>query len=221
MHDTKRIALFALFVAAGIVGVSRLAGVGSVTRASHAGSAAMFAETPEPTRLAVCDVYGVAEKLLQTDRFIPAREAEEKAITESIKPVADALEAIKRDVESRGGIGEGGVDPKTEEGQRIGREFQKKTEEFARLSRDGQVRFQKFVSGQFIEALGLVRDSCARVAAEKGFTHVIASRDIDKPIETVDPERLIEAMLGRPVVVRPEGADITPDVMADLRVSGE
>ena len=66
-----------------------------------------------------------------------------------------------------------------------------------------------------------MREAAAKVASDKGYSHVFASRDARKPIESSPPptpERLIEAFLGRPVIVAPESADITADVIDELKL---
>jgi Skp family chaperone for outer membrane proteins len=208
----KRGVIYALLAAAAVIMVLKVSDVGVLPRA--AAGATTRAE-PEASRIAVCDVYGAAEKVLDTERFKPARVAEQERITAEIKPIADALKEMQGEIEARG------IDPKSPEGQEKAKAYQHKAEEFGIASQKGQQQFRQFVSRQFLEALQLVKASCEKVAEEKGFTYVIASRDVSKPIETLDPERLIEAFLGRPVVVRPSDADITADVLDDLDVSVE
>ena len=71
---------------------------------------------------------------------------------------------------------------------------------------------------QFLEAFEIARQSAVAVAERAGYTHVIASRDPSKKIETLNPERIVEAFLGRPVLMSPKGTDITDDLLADLRL---
>lgn len=60
--------------------------------------------------------------------------------------------------------------------------------------------------------------AAAAIAQRRAFTHVIAMRHADRAITATHPERLVESFLGRPVVVAPEGSDITADVAAELNL---
>jgi len=177
--------------------------------ASTRGEEARAAE-PVSARIATCDVYELVEKFVTGDRFDAPRKAEEERIRLRMKPLEDELIALENELKE--------ADPKDEAAQEKARTFQKKRSEFALLRGQAQQEYTDFVAKQYVDAFEEVKSSAAAVAERLGYTHVIASRTAEKEIKTTDPERLVEAFLGRPVTVAPEGSDITEEVKADLKL---
>lgn len=174
------------------------------------GAAAMKATEAEPARVAVCDVYGVIEKLLDTDRFKPAREVEQKNAEESLQPLQQELTEMEHQLQN--------ANPEDQNAQETYKQYQKKRQEFQQKATELQTRLRKFMSKQFVDAYGMVKTSADAVAEDMGYDYVIASRGIDEEIKTDDPDRVVQAVLARPIVKLPKGADITTDVKADLKL---
>lgn len=160
--------------------------------------------------LAVCDVINVVERLMDSDRYKPARDeagaASEKAIAE-FRDRAQAAEAALR-----------GMDEKAEGYEAARREYQMAG---MALQREGQRLAQEMdglTTKQLMEAYTVVRASADAVAEQLGFAYVIASRPSDKPLDAGDTAAVVRAMLARPIVRAPEGVDITADVKQDLKI---
>lgn len=174
------------------------------------------ARAAEPERaeragqVAICDMISVVEAVMDSERYKPARDemgsASEKAIAEfrdRAKAAEDALRAMDEK--------DPGLEAAQREYQVAGMAFQRKGQELAQ-------EMDALTTRQLIEAYSVVRASADAVAEQLGFGYVIASRPSDKLIEAVDTAAVVRAMLARPVVRMPEGADITPDVRQDLKL---
>lgn len=168
------------------------------------------ATEPVVAKIATCDVYEIVEKLVAGDRFEAPRKAEEERIRVKLKPLEDELSAMEGELKD--------ADPKDEAAQEKARTFQRKRNEYGLLRGKAQQEYTDFVAGQYVEAFEEAKTSAAAIAERLGYTHVIATRTAEKKIKTTDPERLIEAFLGRPVTVAPEGSDITEEVKEDLKL---
>mgnify|MGYP000107535689 CR=1 FL=1 len=178
--------------------------------ASTRSASAMVGAEPVSARIATCDVYELVEKFVTGERFDAPRKAEEERIRLRMKPLEDELVALENELKD--------ADPKDEAAQEKARTFQRKRSEFALLRGKAQQDYTDFVAKQYVNAFEEVKSSAAAVAERLGYTHVIASRTAEKEIKTTDPERLVEAFLGRPITVAPEGSDITEEVKADLKL---
>ncbi len=165
---------------------------------------------PPAAKIATCDVYEIVEKLVAGERFETPRKELEEQVRERLKPLEDELLAMENELKD--------ADPKDEAAQEQARTFQRKRNEFALLRGKAQQEYSDFVAKQYVDAFEEVKTSAAAIAERLGYTHVVASRTAEKKIKTTDPERLIEAFLGRPVTVAPEGSDITEEVKADLKL---
>lgn len=168
------------------------------------------ATEPVVARIATCDIYEVVEKLVVGDRFEAPRKAQEERLRVRMKPLEDELAAMESELKE--------ADPKDEAAQEKARVFQRKRSEFVLLRGKAQQEYTDFVAKQYVEAFEEVKSSAAAIAERLGYTHVIASRTAEKTIKATDPERLVEAFLGRPMTVAPEGSDITEEVKADLKL---
>ncbi|MEO1130234.1 MAG: hypothetical protein AAFX05_11085, partial [Planctomycetota bacterium] len=60
--------------------------------------------------------------------------------------------------------------------------------------------------------------SAAAIAEEQGFDYVLASITPDTEVMEGTMDAVARDILGRPVLVLPEGTDITEDVRADLKL---
>jgi Skp family chaperone for outer membrane proteins len=165
---------------------------------------------PAAARIATCDVYEVVEKLVAGERFEEPRKAEEERIRLKMKPLEDDLAAMESELKE--------ADPKDEAAQARARDFQRKRSEYTLLRGRAQQDYTDFVAGQYVAAFEEAKASAAAIAERLGYTHVIASRTSEKKIKATDPERLVEAFLGRPMTVMPEGSDITEEVKEDLKL---
>lgn len=216
MKNTERSIVYAVLAVCLVLGLASLNGrIQASATAASVSATDPSADEPaagesKPVKIAVCDVYGVTEKLVESDRFVPDREAEEKRLREMIEPMRQELTDMQREID--------GLDPKDEATQAKIREFRAKREQLAIAEQKAATAFGTFVAGQFLDAFEIARGSVSAVAERNGYTHVLASRDPSKRIETLNPERIVEAFLGRPVIVAPEGTDITLDVLAELHL---
>lgn len=190
-----------------IAATAALIARGAGPRATAAEQAGKAAQT-QP--IAVCDVINVVERLMDSERYKPARDeagaASEKAIAE-FRDRAQAAEAALR-----------GMDEKAEGYEAARREYQLAG---MALQREGQRLAQEMdalTTTQLMEAYGVVRASADAVAEQLGFAYVIASRPGDKPLDATDTAAVVRAMLARPVIRAPEGVDITADVKQDLKI---
>lgn len=182
----------------------------AATAAAAPSSAAGAPEEPVSARIATCDVYEIVEKLVAGDRYETPRNEATERIRVKLKPLEDELSAMEAELKES--------DPKDEAAQEKAKAFQRKRNEYGLLRGKAQQEYTDFVAMQYVDAFEEVKSSAMAISERLGYTHVIASRTAEKKIKTTDPERLIEAFLGRPITVAPEGSDITEEVKEDLKL---
>ena len=161
-------------------------------------------------RIAVCASIRLVNELMNSDRFKPAQTEERNRLQAEIVPIVDqgvALETRLKD-----------IDPSSQEGQEIQHELMRLRQELARKQQETGIRFEQFISEQSREAYALVRDSAIAIAEKRGFNYVLASQNLDDTITEGPVAGVLNDILGRPVLMAPEGADITEEVRADLKL---
>ena len=201
MGRTERIALYGLSIIACVLAI-RAGGALPWGQEAHAATAPAKPE-PVAAKIATCDIIALAERLYDTAAFFAPRQSKNEELKEPLMPLQRNLEALKAELQ--------GADPSKPENVAKNQEAQAKYSEYQSRVKQASEEFAKFASKQFTEAYAAVKASVAKVAAERGYTHVIASRD--GPLEPIpDAARLHDDVITRPVILQPEGSDITEDV---------
>lgn len=180
----------------------------AIVRAQDGGVAAPSQAIPrEPVaaRIATCDVYAVMQVLVESERYKPARLAEQDKARAQLKEIAEQVRAIEARLK--------GMDPGDEKTLEVFREFNAKKE----LFQERQGELDEFLGNQFVTAYEEVRKAADAVGERRGYTHVIATRKAsEKP--AADMDRITQQVLSRPVLRSPPADDITEDVLAELKL---
>ncbi len=192
---------------------SRIVAAGCVVAALGlwAGASALGrSSAAERPLIAVCDVFGVVEKLMDSDRYQPARRELGEAADAMLTPLRERVEALG----ARGRSlpeGDASIPEVAREFQRAQAELQQRVTEAAR-------EMESLTAKQLKEAYTTARASTDAVAEQLGFVYVMASRLPDKEVDGTDSASVVRAMLARPALRSPAEADITPDVLIDLKL---
>jgi hypothetical protein len=166
-------------------------------------------DLPAP-KIAVCAVPQIVNDLMDSDRFKPDREEFERGLREELlTPLNEQLAAIQQEAST--------VDRSDQEAVRKlqNGELQR---EGARLQGEIARKVEEKIAQQLTESYGLVRDSATAVAEDLGFNYLLASSGPDDELETESVMALSRDLISRPVLMSPEGADITADVREDLKL---
>ncbi len=188
-----------------------IAGIVSITLGVWAGASAWGrASSDERPMVAVCDVFGLVEKLMDSERYQPARKEAGEAADKALAPLRERVEALGAKGRS---LPEG--DPSIPE---LAREYQRAQAELQQRVGEAAREMETLTAKQLKEAYLSARASADAVAEQLGYAYVMASRLPDKEVDGTDSASVVRAMLARPVLRLPEAADITPDVLADLKL---
>lgn len=182
---------------------------------AHAGGSGPAVQpNTTPQRIATCDVYQVVQRLFDSDRYTPARKSEEEAIRAELAPFAEELQKLG---DQASAIVQSA--PATDAAaQATVRQFQDKRAAFNKKQQESAARLQSFKARQLIECFELGRTSARAVADRAGYDFVLASRRVSEKLPADDPQVVVEAVLQRPALVSPPAADITDDVLSDLKL---
>lgn len=194
-------------------GGSRLVAAGCLVAALGlwvGASALGRARSEDRPPVAVCDVFGVVERLMDSDRYQPARREAGEAADALLQPLRERVEALGTKGRS---LPEG--DPTIPE---VAREFQRAQAELQQAVTEAAREMEGLTAKQLKEAYSAARASTDAVAESLGFAYVFATRLPDKEVDGTDSSSVVRAMLARPALVFPDTADITPDVLADLKL---
>jgi Skp family chaperone for outer membrane proteins len=187
-----------------------------VLRAGTAGASVYQDASSEKAehQIAVCAVNKIVRDLLESDRFLPAREAIklEEIVTEYRELEAE-LNELRQQWEQIQQGGQG--DPATiqTEAERIGARMQ----ELEQIGSEREQQLQQLTLAQLKEAYELTRGAAEAVAEDLGYPYVASSQRPDDEFN-LNSASLPAEFNARPILVYPEGVDITPDVLAELNL---
>jgi Skp family chaperone for outer membrane proteins len=205
MRTAERVTLYAAVGAALLLSLNATL---PTTGAAQAAGAA--ADAPQP-RLAVCALYKIADELMDTERFKPARvEFETQLREESLKPLIDQLKELQQRLES--------MDQKDPAFAETRERFFRTQNLAQRTTQEIAQKIERKVAEQLKECYGLARTSAVAVAEDMGFNYVIASNAPDDDLESETVVSLVRDMLSRPVLLNPKEVDISEDVRQDLKL---
>lgn len=193
--------LFAAGLAVGAVGLG----------AFHTPALAQDTAQPAaPTRIATLDVFGIIEKLVQSDRYLPAREANNKEKRDMLDKMVAELEALQQELQT--------ADQTAPDFQPKLQVFEQKRQEFSQAQQTAQADVEKFNTAQLIEAYGLIVDAADKIALERGYSHVVSSRPPRAENKADNLGAGLQEILARGVIRSPLSDDITAAVSAELKL---
>ncbi|MBL0922770.1 MAG: OmpH family outer membrane protein [Phycisphaerales bacterium] len=205
MRPTERFFIYAALALAVVIAAGGRLAQGDAL--AQDGDAGKNADRP----IAVCDLVSVVEKLMESDRYRPAREEAQLAAEEKMRPFREA--AMAAEAKARNTPQDDPTFPD------LIRDLQRMQAEYQQAFQREGAELEKMTVSQISEAYEIARASAEDIAGDLGYDYLIASRDPTKPIEAPDVAGAVRTMLARPVVKSPKDADITEDVLADLKLN--
>ncbi|MEX2218770.1 MAG: OmpH family outer membrane protein [Phycisphaerales bacterium] len=191
-----------------------VAAIAALALSARGGSAVAQPPAPAPSaaaaRFATLDIYILVEKILLRPEFKKAQDD----LAARWNPRLDALQRdltrIEQDLQALAQN-----DPKFQAALRTGRE---KQDEYERAIQERQSEYEKLSSDQLAGAYAEARATADRIAEQRGYTHVFATRPPSRPMTTSTLGNTLQEFLARPVIKAPEGDDLTAAVAAELRI---
>lgn len=163
-------------------------------------------------RIAYVDVFGATLKLMETERFTSRmREASEKARAE-IEPLEKKLDEAADRIRSMG------PDARGPEAEDAARAFQRAQREIREVAARLDQETNRLAATINMEAYEQVVASADAIAEKKGYSHVFVQRTLDGVAAPDSMLAALQRQLARPVIRAPKGDDLTPDVLADLKL---
>jgi Skp family chaperone for outer membrane proteins len=206
MKKAERVFVYA-GLAAALVGAYGLSGKTEVPAA---------VATPAPTaemRVASVDVLTIVDALMMSERYRPAREAKGQ---ESQKQMQQMLDTIKfQELEQK----IVSLAPGSPERVTLEADYQNKQRQAQQLNQQLTEGVAKQFTDQLAECYRLVVETVDKLARDRGYSHVLASRGRDQPLRFDNPTTAVQEILARPLIRGLAADDLTGAVMADLKVS--
>lgn len=171
------------------------------------------AAKPQHT-IAVCAVNQVVRELLESDRFLPAREAiDVEELVAEFRELEQRLEGLRQQWEQiqQGGPGD------QQQIQTEAEEINERMQQLEELGTERELELQQLTLNQLKEAYELTREATAAVAEELEYDYVLSSQRPEDEFN-LNLNSLPAEFNARPAIVFPEGVDITLDVIAELNL---
>jgi Skp family chaperone for outer membrane proteins len=165
-------------------------------------------------KIAVCAVNKVIRELLESDRFLPARAAIKlDEIIEEFTRLEQEFKQLQQQWEQaqRGGGGD------LDQIQQRGTQVAARMEELEQTGQQLERQLQQLTIRQLKEAYELARSAAEAVAEDLGYDYVVSTQRTEDEFN-LNPASLPAEFNARPMLVYPDGVDITADVLAELNL---
>lgn len=171
-------------------------------------SAAPVSAPPASALIALCDVYALIERQVESDQFRPARDSEQERIKAQLTPLEAELETLQKDLQT--------ANPQDPAAQAKFGTFQQKRDDYQKRRQELLDAYSELIAKQFAQALTQVSAEAKKVATELGYTHVISQKTSEMIAK--DPRQLVEEFLSRPFAAYPAETDITEKVREAMKL---
>jgi Skp family chaperone for outer membrane proteins len=164
-------------------------------------------------RFATANIFQVVEKLVQGERYRPARDAMMKEYGIRLDAAQKELEQLYQRINEAG--------EESDEGRAMIAQFQAKQREAQQLDQELQDRAGAFNTQQLSEAYRIAVETVNDLAKQGGYTHVLATRGaVSEPLVSTNVAAAVQEILARPAIVYPTGDDLTEAAIKMLKVDG-
>ncbi len=168
-------------------------------------------------RIATADVLNVAERLIATDKYKSARDTLANSLNKELQSKVDALKDVQAQFEAlpEAARQPDSKDPKV---QALNQSFATLQRELQQKDQEARAQVEKFNTTQVIEAYKLVSETAAQAATSLGYTHLIATRQPNAEIRSLNLQGAVQEILARPVVKGPIADDITDRLITQFNL---
>ncbi len=163
-----------------------------------------------PARIATIDLLGLLEDMLQTDAYKPDRDEFRGEWESKIKDMQDSLAQIEGELRLASP-----TDPNT---RQLQQRYQQTGYQYQQLQRQAGMEFDRFSADQAASAYAMLHEKAAELAAELGYTHLIASRRSGEIADRGSLATVTQEILARGVILSPSADDLTETLRDRLSI---
>ncbi|MBU6412642.1 MAG: hypothetical protein KGS45_04155 [Planctomycetes bacterium] len=178
------------------------------SRVAEAGRPVMAAE---PARIATIDALALIDLMLQSERYLPAREAKVKELNDQLVPIGREV----TDLEGKLIMGKKD-DPNRDS---LVSSWQGKKQQLQQLQQALSGELDAYNSKQAAEAYEIVLATTDSMAKARGYSHVLMTRK-ERGFTAENQAGTVQQLLSRPVAVWPAADDLTEAAIAELKLEG-
>ncbi len=195
-----------------IAGLAAVLAAGFILRTSPAIAVAAPAPSHQAEqRFASINAFQAVEKMVQSDRYRPARETLMNDLKMRLEVPQNEIASIAKEIMAAG--------QDSDRGRSLMPTYQNKNRELQQLRQELEEKAGEFNTQQLAEAYRLVVETADKIASDRGYTHVIATRGLaNEPLKSTNVAAAVQEILARPLVRFPAGDDLTDAVMKELKI---
>lgn len=161
-------------------------------------------------RLATVDILKVVEKFVKSDKYAPARDAFNRDLTTKLKTMAEALDALRGQIQAS--------PQNAPETQGLMQNYQQRAQEFDQERQKAAQASDEFNAKQIAEAYRIVMAAIDDISTKGGYTHVLATRGGPAVLKATNIAGTVQEMLARPLLKGNPADDLTKAVSDELKL---
>lgn len=163
---------------------------------------ASFAEV----RIGTVDTLSLLERLMETEPYRLEREQHTASWNDQLKAASENIQALEARLIA--------MTPQDPAAQEVYGQYQAQQQAIQELQQRAYTDVDEFSARQLADAYRKLHEACNRVAAERGYTHVVSTRLATHELREVGTNVLLQEVMIRPLIRAPQSDDLT-DAVAD------
>ncbi|MCC6427734.1 MAG: OmpH family outer membrane protein [Phycisphaerales bacterium] len=205
MRSAHRLVLLTALASAALTG-GLLRGPVNPANAAHVPVPSMAEQ-----RFASINAFQLVERLVQGERYKPAREAMAKEFQARYDAAKAEGDELAKSIVEAG--------QESDQGKLLIRQYQAKATEARELQMELESKVAEFNAQQLGEAYRIVIETADQIAVQRGYTHVIATRGLaSEPLKSKNVPAAVQEILARPLIRCPAADDLTDAIAAELKI---
>lgn len=166
--------------------------------------------SPAEVRIATVDTLSLLERLMETEAYRLEREQHTASWNEQLKAMSDNIQALEARL-----IAMTAQDPAAQE---VYGQYQSQQQAIQELQQRAFADVDEFSARQLADGYRKLHEAYNRVAAERGYTHVVSTRLATDDLREVGTNVLLQEVMIRPLIRAPEGDDLTDAIAEALQL---
>lgn len=162
------------------------------------------------TRIATVDTFEVLQLQLNTEQFISQRRALEQQFRDAVAPLEEQDSALQSQLAE--------LAPTNPQVPQLQSQRQQLFQQFNQLRQQLALASDRLSAEQATVAYRQVHEQVNKVAQQMGYSHVLSTRLVVDEMAPIDSNSAMQEILGRPVLVAPDTADITDAVLEAMNL---
>ncbi|MCW5776812.1 MAG: OmpH family outer membrane protein [Phycisphaeraceae bacterium] len=165
---------------------------------------------PAEVRIATVDTLSLLERLMETDAYRLEREQHTATWNDQLRSMSESIQQLEARLMA--------MSPQDPAAQEVYGQYQSQQHAIQEMQQRAYSDVDEFSARQLADGYRKLHEACNRVAAERGYSHVVSTRLAIDELREVGTNILLQEVMIRPLLRAPAGDDLTDAIATALQL---